>query len=77
MDVTPIEVFIAGCLLSVLIALGSAAVYSESVTMPATYQAWCKQTGNERNLTYKEWRLLVETRQVEQRPVTFVQQPGI
>lgn len=65
MDITPVELFIAGCLLSVMLALCSSVVYIEKVKMPATFQAWCKQTGNERNLTYKEWRLLIETRQIE------------
>ncbi len=31
----------------------------ERVILPRSYAAWCKQTGNKKNLTYEEWRSLI------------------
>lgn len=31
----------------------------ETVAMPKAFAAWCKQTGNPKELTYEEWRALV------------------
>lgn len=33
--------------------------HKETVEMPNAFAAWEKQTGNEKNLTYEEWRALM------------------
>jgi len=33
--------------------------YHCNVTMPNAYKAWCKQTGNEKQLSYEEWKDLM------------------
>lgn len=33
--------------------------HHETVVMPEGYRAWVKQTGNEKDLTYGEWRALM------------------
>lgn len=50
-------------IIAIIVALLSIVVwschYKATVTMPAAYQAWVKQTGNPKELTYEEWRSLM------------------
>jgi len=51
--------FIIAALLGCLFAVFLAHKHEEQVEMPKAYQAWIKQTGNEKGLTFQEWRSLL------------------
>lgn len=55
--------FIELCLVLTLVAFIGAIAWShnhrEKVLMPAAFEVWVKQTGNESQLTYAEWRTLM------------------
>jgi hypothetical protein len=53
------ETCIALAIIGLLVAMLWSVHYKETVQMPATFAAWVKQTGNEKHLTYEEWRLLM------------------
>lgn len=54
-----IETCIVISIIGLIVALIWSAQYKESVQMPAAFSAWEKQTGNEKHLTYMEWRSLM------------------
>jgi hypothetical protein len=63
----------------ILLLLGLAvfgAAYDETVIMPRTFAAWCKETGNPKSLSYDEWRDLVRMNE-DQKPnsTVFVPMP--
>ena len=45
---------------AVLVMMFAVAYHHENVTLPRAYGAWVKQTGNENQLTFEEWRSLVK-----------------
>lgn len=49
--------------------------YKATVTMPAAYQAWVKQTGNPKELTYEEWRSLMRANE-RQNDTTVIFMPS-
>ena len=54
------ETWLAFIIIFTFALLVAAFVYDEKVEMPKSYRAWIKQTGNEKCLTYDEWRSLVK-----------------
>lgn len=55
---TLIEVVVAVAIVAILAILIGGVIAREKVAMPEAYQAWCKETGNPKALTYQEWRSL-------------------
>ena len=54
-----IEACVALAIISVIVAAFWSVHYRESVLLPEAFAAWEKQTGNEKRLTFDEWRSLV------------------
>jgi len=70
----PIEVFAVAAILALFLLLFCLHYHKETVDMPKAYQAWVKQTGNPKELTYEEWRRLL--RATEKSPnVIFIPMP--
>ena len=54
-----VEVCIVVVIILLLAAITAGALYRVCIELPAAYAAWEKQTGNPKELTYDEWRVLV------------------
>ena len=57
---TLIEVCIVLAILGLLAVIVVGALHKERTEMPAAYAAWVKQSGNPKELTYDEWRVLMK-----------------
>lgn len=55
---TTVEAIVCCAILVILVVIIGGAIARETVAMPEAYQAWCKETGNPKALTYQEWRSL-------------------
>lgn len=53
------EWVIATVVIALLSIMFLAVHIEQTVEMPKAYQAWCKQTGNPKELTFEEWKSLV------------------
>lgn len=58
-EMTLIEWVIIATIIALSCLVAWPCYYKSTVTMPAAYQAWVKQTGNPKELTYEEWRSLM------------------
>ena len=53
-----VEVCIVIAIIAMLAVFALSVWHRETVTWPAAYAAWVKQTDNPKHLTYDEWRAL-------------------
>ena len=56
---TLVETCVVLAIIGLLALMLWAVHHKETVEMPEAYAAWVKQTGNEKHLTYEEWRSLM------------------
>ncbi len=64
------EIMVAAVIF-IFVWIGFAIHREETIEMPRAFAAWVKLTGNEKNLTYQEWRDLVEANK-KQADNTFI-----
>lgn len=68
---TVVELIFVLFIVAILALLAFDGYRRENEQMPAAFAAWEKQTGNEKHLTYKEWRALMRANQ-RNHDTTFV-----
>jgi len=61
-----IEVLIVLTIIAIMSYMVVSSAYNEVTTMPTAYSAWVKQTGNPKELTYEEWRSLMDATRGQQ-----------
>ena len=54
-----VELLILLAIAGIIVGMAAYTV-EERKKQPATYHAWAKQTGNPKNLTFDEWKLLMK-----------------
>lgn len=66
-----IELIVIITIIALLGTLIGTCIYDEKVRMPKAFAAWEKQTGNEKHLTFDEWRILMKANE-RQNDTTFI-----